>query len=168
MGVGCQFDCFSEEKHIENLGARWAATRYDAPHHSVSEIANGPKIRWKPLSRSPKRTKRRTNTMNEPDFNKYERAQKRVSDIKGFHRHVITYVVINIIIVLAHIGIFDAFAMKNTLDEDVITWNLFITPVLWGIGLGIHALRVFVFKGSFFKRWEERKIQELMDEEENM
>ncbi|HYI15106.1 MAG TPA: 2TM domain-containing protein [Thermomicrobiales bacterium] len=35
----------------------------------------------------------------------------------------------------------------------------------WGIGLGAHAMTVFVFHGRLGKGWEERKIAELMEKD---
>ena len=106
--------------------------------------------------------------MKEPISNKYERAKKRVEEVKGFHKHLMAYVVINIIIFLAHIRIFDFFAVEKGHDAyfgDWFGWNVLLTPLLWGIGLAFHAWRVFGRKTGFMRKWEERKIQELMDEE---
>ncbi len=39
----------------------------------------------------------------------------------------------------------------------------FYWPLLgWGVGLGVHALNVFVLGGRFGQDWEERKTQEIM------
>ena len=39
----------------------------------------------------------------------------------------------------------------------------FYWPLLgWGVGLGVHALNMFVLGGRFGQGWEERKIQEIM------
>jgi hypothetical protein len=36
----------------------------------------------------------------------------------------------------------------------------------WGIGLTIHAFKVFVGDGNFGRQWEERKLKEFMREED--
>jgi hypothetical protein len=81
---------------------------------------------------------------------KYEKAKKRVEEIKGFYSHLIVYVIVNI-------GLF--------------LLNLFTTPgnwwfywviLGWGIGLFFHGMGVFVFSKFPGKQWEERKINEVM------
>ena len=39
----------------------------------------------------------------------------------------------------------------------------FYWPLLgWGVGLGVHALNVYVLDGRFGQVWEERKTREMM------
>jgi hypothetical protein len=104
--------------------------------------------------------------MENGKYNKYDKAVKQVKKIKGFHRHVIVYLIFNIVIVA--LGYKLAFFVLNTTpnpNEGFIDWmylNVWSTPVLWGIGLLIHGLCVYRFKFSFFRKWEERKIKEFM------
>ncbi|WP_103865430.1 2TM domain-containing protein [Aquimarina sp. I32.4] len=109
--------------------------------------------------------------MNDPktEQNRYNKAKKRVEDEKRFYNHLIVYIIINIVIFVVNMG-----TDRITTDQNFtewLDWNLFITPVLWGIGLAIHGLRTFR-KNAFFsktifsKEWEERKIKELMDEDD--
>ena len=107
--------------------------------------------------------------METEKYNKYEEALKHVEKIRGFHRHVIAYFIFNIIIVTLGWKLAN-FVLSTTPNHDkgFIDWmhiNVWGTPVLWGIGLLIHGLYVYRFKFSFFKRWEERKIKELMNED---
>jgi hypothetical protein len=47
-------------------------------------------------------------------------------------------------------------------------WWFYWPLIGWGIGLGLHAFGVFGFSGGggpWGRQWEERKIQEMMDEE---
>lgn len=91
---------------------------------------------------------------------RYEKAFKRVKKIKGFYTHLLVYVVINIMIVIINIQNLDKvesyFQIKN-----------FFTAFFWGIGLLGHAISVFGPEILFGKNWEERKIRELMDKDEN-
>lgn len=83
---------------------------------------------------------------------KYERAKKRVEEIKGFYIHLSVYVVVNI-------GIF-IFNMATTPDE---IW--FIYPLLgWGIGLTAHFMSVYL-GSKWGSEWEDRKIKELMEKD---
>jgi hypothetical protein len=83
---------------------------------------------------------------------RYDRALKRVKDIKGFYVHVLVY----------------AAVMTGIFLIDLVTpggpwfyWPLFG----WGIGLVIHGLSVFAFEGLWGAAWEERKARELMAKE---
>ena len=89
--------------------------------------------------------------MNTED-NKYQKAKKRVKEIRGFYTHLGVYVLINAMLLLIDI----------TMSPDIL-W--FYWPLLgWGIAVALHALRVFGAGGRFGAEWEERKINELMEQ----
>lgn len=98
---------------------------------------------------------------NHKEKMRYEEAQKRVRQIKGFYVHLIIYLFIN-----AAIIIFNLQNHQFTFGKDF--WVLFATPFFWGIGLLIHWVRVFGPNFIFGKKWEERKIKELMDKERHL
>jgi hypothetical protein len=110
-----------------------------------------------------------TNIMENTKYNKYEQAVKHVKKIRGFHRHVLIYFIINIIlIVIKRIPILYVSIDNQNADQGFIDWidiNIWSTPILWGIGLLIHGLYVYRFKFSFSRTWEERKIKEFMKED---
>lgn len=90
--------------------------------------------------------------MDQEEQQRYERARRRVKELKGFYIHAATFVLVNI--GLFAINIFTGGPM----------W--FFWPLLgWGIGLGAHALNVFGISGSLGRDWEERKTREFMDRE---
>ncbi|MDT0554429.1 2TM domain-containing protein [Patiriisocius hiemis] len=104
------------------------------------------------------------------DYNvaKIEKAKKRIKDIKGFYSHLAVYLVINLIIILVMFDVKDMVRGYQTMD-DFNTWftlNTFSTAILWGIGLFIHWLYVFGPSFKLFKKWEERKIKEFIEKEE--
>ncbi|TKD62572.1 2TM domain-containing protein [Flavobacterium sp. ASW18X] len=88
---------------------------------------------------------------------KYQRAQKRVKEIKSFYIHLGVYVIINAFI-LANFFIQSGFDQMRFWD-----WTNFSTLFFWGIGLAFHGIRVFGIFPIFGSNWEERKIQEYMD-----
>ena len=98
------------------------------------------------------------------DPDKYKRAQKRVKDIKGFYSHLVVYLIINILLILAQTGIFRE-GLAGVKFE-IPSFAYFTTPFFWGIGLFFHGVHVFRHKFGFFKAWEERKIKEYMEKEE--
>jgi hypothetical protein len=110
-----------------------------------------------------------TNIMENTKYNKYEQAVKHVKKIRGFHRHVLIYFIINIILFgIKQIPVIHVLYENQNTDQAFIDWidvNIWGTPILWGIGLLIHGLYVYRFKFSFFRAWEERKIKEFMTED---
>jgi len=98
-----------------------------------------------------KTTNMKTSNINEE--NKYIKARDRVEKIKAFYSNVLSYVII-----------IPFLAILNYMTSWEHKW--FIYPMLgWGIGVIFHyfeAFGRFPFLGS---NWEEKKIKELMDEE---
>lgn len=85
---------------------------------------------------------------------KYFKAKARMEQIKGFYWHLFTY-----LFMIPLLGI------VNYLTTDF-PWVVF--PILgWGIGLTIHWYAVFIKHAVFSKKWEERKIQEFMNQDDN-
>lgn len=81
----------------------------------------------------------------------FEKARKRVEDIKGFYTHLVVYILVNAFLLIL-----------NLITSTDTMW--FIWPLLgWGIGLFVHFLSVFVLEGFFGSDWEDRKIKDLMD-----
>ena len=85
---------------------------------------------------------------------RYQRAKKRVEDIKGFVGHLVTYLVINA-------GLFTINLLTDRGD-----WWFYWPLVGWGVVVVIHAAMLFGVEGRFGRRWEERKIRELMERDQ--
>ncbi len=96
---------------------------------------------------------KRLSNINTED--KYLEACKRLEDLKGFYYNLISYcLVIPFLIFINY---------KTSWD-----FHWFWFPILgWGIGLGFHAYQVFVHDGFLGRKWQERKIKELIEKEEN-
>ena len=88
----------------------------------------------------------------------YLRAEKRLKELKGFYWHAFWYVAVNIFLIVL-----------IAINSNGHFWNFgtFSTPIFWGLGLGFHALAVFGKNLFFSKSWEERKIKEYLDKEED-
>jgi hypothetical protein len=83
-----------------------------------------------------------------------EIAKERVRKIKGFYKHLIAFVIINIFILYLNI--------KNLApEESFFQVKVFSTFLFWGIGLLAHAGSIFVPNWIFGENWEKRKIEEL-------
>ena len=79
--------------------------------------------------------------------NAYYRAKKRVEELKSFYGNLMSYCVVIPMLIFINFKFSSGFY-----------WFFF--PLLgWGFGLAMHALKVY----GYGSKWEERKIQELMN-----
>lgn len=87
--------------------------------------------------------------INETKNESYERAHKRVKEIKSFYGNLISYcIIIPFLIIL------------NLITSPDRLW--FYWPMLgWGIGLAAHGMSVF----AIGRGWEERKIREILEKQ---
>lgn len=84
---------------------------------------------------------------------RYLNAQKRVKEIRGFYAHLISYVAVNIVIIIFNILYHELGYMK-------IKINQFYSLIIWGIIVLINAGIVFLGND-----WEKRKIRKLMNKQ---
>lgn len=96
------------------------------------------------------------NQTNDP---RLYRAKERIEKLKGFYWHLITYIIVNIVLIIIIGG--------GIVRGGGSFWNFgtFSVAFFWGIGLAFHALGVFGLPFIFGKQWEERKIKEFMDKD---
>lgn len=89
---------------------------------------------------------------------KLERATKRVKLIAVFYRHLMVYILINVVLIATN---------YFTLDPGEKFWDFgtFATAFFWGIGLAFHAIGVSTETIFFGRKWEERKLREYMSKE---
>jgi hypothetical protein len=95
----------------------------------------------------------------------YQRAYKKVKKIRGFYSHLKVYLIVNAIIIVTQLSGDSSFIGNN---GRLFEWHTYSTAFFWGIGLLAHGISVFgkdVFLGD---EWEQKKIQELIDEENNI
>jgi hypothetical protein len=86
---------------------------------------------------------------------KYLKARERVEELKKFYGNLTSYIFV--------IGLL---ALINYLtNEWRYAWFLW-AAFGWGIGVFFHALKTFRVNPFFSRDWEERKIREFMQEEE--
>jgi hypothetical protein len=84
---------------------------------------------------------------------RYERARRRVREIRAFYLHAIVFVAVN---VLLHV--------INFVTAPGVYWAFW--PLLgWGIGLAAHGLVTYRRAPFLGRDWEARKIRELMDKD---
>ncbi|MBS9464342.1 2TM domain-containing protein [Flagellimonas sp. 389] len=87
--------------------------------------------------------------------NKYIKARERVIQLKKFYANLWTYIVV-----------ISALALINYLTNGFsYAWFLW-AAFGWGIGVFFHAIGTFDLNPFFGKNWEERKIRQFMQKEE--
>ena len=85
---------------------------------------------------------------------RYRKAKERVEELKGFYIHAAMYLLVN-----------TALVVINLVTSPEYLW--FVWPLLgWGVGVAAHAIAVFGIPGMFGRDWEERKIRQLMDRDQ--
>ena len=90
--------------------------------------------------------------MNNPENHpRYEEARRHARAVRGFYTHALVYVLVNGGILL----------LNYTTSPG--RWLIVGAPLAWGIGLAIHGLSVFAFRGWLGPEWERRKIREYLD-----
>jgi sensor histidine kinase YesM len=98
---------------------------------------------------------RRTSPTPERLNDDYVRARKKVEELKGFYYSLLSYVVVIPFLIF----------IWYKFSQHTIQWFWF--PMIgWGLSLVFQAYRVFVDNGAFGARWEQRKIEEYMREED--
>ena len=97
---------------------------------------------------------------------RYLKAQKRVKEIKGFYWNLFWYAFVNIswfsIVLFLNSG-------ESFFDYGFwgMGYGLIPNIIFWGLGLFAHWFVVFGRHLTFSKSWEERKIKQFMEEENN-
>ncbi|WP_250434368.1 2TM domain-containing protein [Hanstruepera flava] len=104
--------------------------------------------------------------MEQDAFKPYQqdKAEKRVKEIKGFYVHVFIYLVTNLvwIMILLYYNQMSSYTQYGFWGMG---YGQVAMAVFWGVGILSHWFLVFGKNISFSKKWENRKIKELLDKE---
>ncbi len=84
---------------------------------------------------------------------KYAQALKRVKARKSFYINIVNYLIINVLL----------FVINYITDPG--HWWFYWVTIGWGVGLAFHAFSVFGVSERFGDDWEKKKVQEMMDKE---
>ena len=93
-------------------------------------------------------------TTNKQDA-KYLRAKERIAEVKKFYGKLLSYTIF-----VAFLGALNYYT--NGWSYMWFLWAAFG----WGIGLAFRAVKVFGINPFLSRDWEERKIKEFMEEDE--
>ena len=83
----------------------------------------------------------------------YVRARKHVEELKGFYYNLMAYCLVIPFLIFINYKTYWEFQ-----------WFWF-SAAGWGIGLSIHAYKVFVSEGVLGRDWEQQKIEKFMEQE---
>jgi hypothetical protein len=84
---------------------------------------------------------------------RYQKARERVEALKGFYGNLAAYLVV--------------IPFLAWLNYRTTSFPWVIFPMMgWGFGLLIHGLEAYGYNPLWGKRWEERKIRELMEKDD--
>lgn len=97
-----------------------------------------------------------SNYRNKDRDNKYLRAKERMENIKKFYTSLFFYILF--------IGFLAA--LNYYTNEWRYPWFLW-AALGWGIGIAFQAAKAFKWNSLLGKDWEERKMKQFMEEEEN-
>lgn len=102
------------------------------------------------------KTKPMENNMQEKEL--YRAAKKQVQEVKGFYIHLLVYVLVNLFLLVGSKKI----SMTSIFELKLENFSMMF---FWGIGLFVHWVSVFGKNLFLGKKWEERKIKELMEKD---
>ena len=77
----------------------------------------------------------------------YRRAEKLVAEKVGFLRHLLVYVLVNVLLMAV-----------NLATNMTFLWFLLVLAA-WSVVLLAHYLCVFAFRGERFERWRRRQVE---------
>lgn len=97
-----------------------------------------------------------SNYRNKDRDSKYLRAKERMENIKKFYTSLFFYILF--------IGFLAA--LNYYTNEWRYPWFLW-AALGWGIGIAFQAAKAFKWSSLLGKDWEERKMKQFMEEEEN-
>ncbi|WP_273567328.1 2TM domain-containing protein [Maribacter halichondriae] len=108
-------------------------------------------------------------TKNE-ELTKLRRAKKRVAEIRGFYNHLAVYLVVNVVLFLLRDQMTFILLSKRVFGNpgflENINWDVYGTPIVWGLALLIHAISVFGKPYVLGRNWEERQIQKYLEKDD--
>lgn len=106
---------------------------------------------------------------NKQPLSSYERAQKRLKDIKGFYGHLAAYIIVNLVVIFTRAKFWILQGDNSSLQDiellNWIDWNLYGTPIIWGAFLIVHAIGTFGKNPLLGKSWEDRQIKKYMEQD---
>lgn len=102
------------------------------------------------------------NIDNNEQNQSYLRAKKRMELIKKFYKHLVIYILVNLAISVYKVV--DYVEGGYSFEEAFFQLDIFIVWIIWGVFVILQAIKTFKAGAILGADWEERKIQEIMNE----
>ena len=96
---------------------------------------------------------------------KYVIVRKRVEKISKFYKHLAVYVLVNTF--LSIIFIVGDINDGMTFSDSFFRFKTFAIWIYWGAGIIFQALNIFGVNLFFNRNWEQRKINQYLEEQNN-
>ena len=93
---------------------------------------------------------------------KYLQAKQRVKSLRRFNVHLFFFLIVNMALM------FRLILLEKDESLNLFVWIVLNIMVTWSIGILIHAWIVFNGRLIFSKKYEDQKIEELMQEDQNV
>lgn len=93
---------------------------------------------------------------------RYILAKKKVEELKSYYWHLAIYLIVNTLIIVNKLR--DNLDDGETLLQALSDLTIYVTAIIWGIPMLLHTFKILGAKFFFSNDWEERKIQEFMNE----
>ena len=94
--------------------------------------------------------------INNKDKQRYIKAKERVRKVQIFYLHLVLYIIVMFLL------IYNLYILEEGPYKSNITALNVTTIVIWSVIIFIHAWRIFNGPFLFGKRWEDKKINELI------
>lgn len=148
-GIGLFVQAYKVFEWENNFGKSWEQKKLKhLMENPIQKISSHNSFSEKPFSQQQSRA--------------YLDAKRKVEVLKGFYSHTFFFILINSVIIFY-------FSKVNAAGKiDFSYWGNYFTLFLWGIGLvshGLYVLFVFNFKNGRLKRWEEKKLKEILEKD---
>lgn len=102
------------------------------------------------------------------ETDKFLRAKKRVTELRKFYVEIVRLIIFTVLLFLFNNRILQIFVDKGLDNEHIlywVNWTLWSIPVTIAFIMLIKGLRLFIFKSNSIKKWEQRKIEKIMKDE---
>ncbi|WP_129751814.1 2TM domain-containing protein [Flavobacterium beibuense] len=86
----------------------------------------------------------------------YQKTKRKVRDLRAFYIHLICYL----------ISIVALLVLLDLTFKPLLYW-FFIITASWGLGVFLNAMKVFGFYPFLGKKWEKKKMKELIQKEKS-
>lgn len=96
---------------------------------------------------------------------KYILVRKRIEKLSKFYKHLAVYLIVNTF--LSALFIFGDMNDGDTFSQAFYNYHNYKIWFYWGIGIAFQVLNTFGISLLFNKEWEQRKVQQYLDEQNN-